>query len=131
MLPGQTIHGEVGLSSGDLSTGTPFTLYDETGSVITPAAGDQIFISDLTFTTAGANTITVFFDHDNDNLVDAGEVICRLDPAANGGLSHSFRVAPCVRLSGTGPSGLPHVLSSSTDDVVGTFWGTMVKKRTW
>lgn len=121
------IHGEV---SGDLSTGTAFTLYDDAGSVITPADGDQIFVGDLIFTTEGANQVTVFFDRDNDNVVDAGEVICRLDPAANGGLSHSFRALPSVRL-GSGAAGLPHVISGGVDDVEGVFWGSLVRKRTW
>jgi hypothetical protein len=100
-----------GFASGDLSTATEITLYDENGAAVTLGSDERveliwIFIGP---DTAG-HTYTFFADADDDNTVDAGEqlIICKTSTL----LPTNLNLAPCQPVGQ--PGAKLHVLASGS-----------------
>jgi len=64
--------------TGSFATATEIVLYDENGAVVTLGASERLEVHACyvgSLVTSGVELLQVFLDTDNDNTIDAGEVI--------------------------------------------------------
>lgn len=105
-LPGENDRGERvsgELHSTDASGGAEVTLYDADGNSRALAADERLAVDYLSIVTAAGGDAAAYFDIDDDNLIDAGEVLWRGDVAANGGAVLNWADNPRVGPAGAKP----------------------------
>jgi hypothetical protein len=103
---GEYVHGEFHATS---STGGEITLYDVNGNARTLGSEERLVITDATAIFSAAGEGGIYFDADNDNVLDAGEAVVRGSFTENGGVSVHFTGIPRWGAKGA----LPHVVGPS------------------
>lgn len=88
MSQGVRVHGE--LHSTDASSGAEIVLYDDDNSVRAIASDEQLEVDSLSLIVVATGDAHVFFDNNDDNVLDAGETIERGTFAANSGIRAEY-----------------------------------------
>ncbi len=109
---GIPFHGEV---NGNISAATEFTLYPSDGTLtpIVLGATQRVAIDNIVASTAATGTITIWDDQNDDDLLDAGELIVRINGTTGGGVTSRVGIDLGQRSHVCKAGQVPKVISTS------------------